>query len=326
MKLAKLVLSGTFTLFVLGMVFVASAVAQTYPIKAINFVIPYPPGGASDIIARVLSEKMQQAYGQPVVPQNRPGANGNIATEFVAKAPPDGYTIIMGNVGPNAINPAVYPHKFDPIKGFETIVQTGNVPMVLVVSASLPVKNVAELLTYARAQKDPMIFATGGTGSATHLSSALLSQMGKVKFIHVQYKGDPFTLTDIAGGHISLGFVTLPALTPFLTNEKIKVLAVTTAQRSPKLPNIPTIAESGVSGYDSSSWGGVMAPAGTPPAVIASLNKQIVSILNQPDVKDRLEQLGVDIVANSPAEFRNFLEIEVIKWATVVKQTGIKLE
>jgi tripartite-type tricarboxylate transporter receptor subunit TctC len=309
-------------LFVFSMSTDASA--ETYPGRAINFIIPYPAGGASDIIARILAEKLSAAYSQPVIVQNRPGANGNIATEDVARAKPDGYTILMGNVGPNAINPAVYKNlRFDPVKSFEPVIQVSSVPMVLLVNASLPVKNTQDLLNYIRAQNKPVVFATGGIGSATHLTSAMFEGMGKLKLSHVQYNGDVFTLNDMVGGHITMGMVTLPALLPFLHNDKLRILAVTTARRTQLLPNVPTIAESGLPGFDSSSWGGVFAPAGTPPAIVSSLNQQFLKILALPDVKEKMSRLGIDVVAGSPVEFKGYLAAEVKKWADVVKATGV---
>jgi len=302
----------------------AASAADTYPSRPIQFIIPYPPGGASDVIARILAPKMSAALGQPVVVQNRPGANGNIATDDVARARPDGYTILMGNVGPNAINPAIYKNvKFDPIKSFVPIVQTGNVPMVVVVNASLPVKNMQEFLAYLRDSKQPQIFATGGIGSATHLTSGLLEVMGKIKLTHVQYSGDPFTLNDMIGGHVMMGIVTLPALLPFIKNDHLRILAVTTANRTPKLPDTPTIAEFGIPGFDSASWGGVFAPAGTPAPIVEKLNSTLVTILKDPGVAQQLGQLGVDIVGNTPPQFGDYLGQEVRKWAGVVKQTGI---
>jgi tripartite-type tricarboxylate transporter receptor subunit TctC len=282
MRISRFIIHAACTAALLSALgFTGAALAQAYPSKPVQFVIPYPPGGASDLIARVLSEKLAADYGQPFVVLNKGGANGNIATEFVAKSPADGYTILMGNIGPNAINPALYANaKFDPLKSFEPIVQTGNVPMVLVANAALPVSNTRELIEYVRAQKQPMLFATGGNGAATHLASALLELSAKIKLTHVQYKGDSYSLTDIAGGQIPVGLVTLPALTPFLNNPKIKLLGVTTAQRTAKLPSVPTFAESGVAGYDSSSWGGVLAPAGTPVAIVTSLNEHLVKIRN----------------------------------------------
>jgi tripartite-type tricarboxylate transporter receptor subunit TctC len=318
-----------FWMFALGALFASSTVpicaaADAYPDRPIQFIIPYPPGGASDVIARILSPKMSSALGQPVVIQNRPGANGNIATGDVARAKPDGYTILMGNVGPNAINPAIYKSvKFDPIKSFAPIVQTGNVPMVVVVNSSLPVKNMQEFLTYLRNSKEPPIFATGGVGAATHLTSGLLEVMGHVKLTHVQYSGDPFTLNDMIGGHVMMGIVTLPAMLPFIKNDKLRILAVTTAKRTPKLPDVPTVAESGLPGFDSASWGGVLAPAGTPQPIIDKLNTTLVSTLKDPEVAEKLGQLGVDIVGNTPQQFGGYLQTEVQKWSSVVKQTGI---
>jgi tripartite-type tricarboxylate transporter receptor subunit TctC len=300
------------------------AMAQTYPDRAIQLIIPYPPGGASDVVARILGPKMSSVLGQPVVIQNRPGANGNIAADDVARAKPDGYTLLMGNVGPNAINPAIYKNvSFDPIKSFVPITQTGNTPMVVVVNVGLPVKNMGELLAYLRNSKPPAIFATGGIGAATHLTSGLLEDMGKLKLTHVQYSGDAFTLNDMIGGHVMMGIVTLPALLPFIHNDKLRILAVTTMQRTPKLPNTPTIAESGIPGFDSASWGGIFAPAGTPAPVVDKLNSTLVKILKDPEIENRLGQLGIDIVGNSSQQFAAFLGEDVKKWAGVVKATGI---
>lgn len=305
----------------------STAVAQTYPSKTIRFVVPYPPGGASDVTARILGQKMTEIYGQPVIIENRPGANGNIALEHVARSQPDGYTILMGNVGPNAINAGLYPNlPFDPIKSFAPITLTSVVPMILVVTPTLPARNVEELIAHIKSEGGKTIFATGGVGSATHLTAALFKSMAGVEVTHVQYKGDVFSLNDVAAGHVKMTIVTVLAAAPYLNSGRVRVLGITTAKRSAILPEIPTIAEAGLPGFESVSWGGVLAPAGTPQPIIASLNTEIVKILRMPDVSEKISNLGAEIVGSSPEEFAAYLKAEVAKWSALIKRTGVTVD
>jgi tripartite-type tricarboxylate transporter receptor subunit TctC len=301
--------------------------AQGYPTKAIKFVVPYPPGGASDVTARILGQKLSEAYGQPVVIENRPGANGNIALEAVARSTPDGYTIVMGNVGPNAINAGLYKSlPFDPVASFAPITLTSTVPIVLLVNASLPVKDAKELIAYIKANPGKTQFASGGNGSATHLTAEMFKSMAGLDLLHVPYKGDAPAMTALMGGDVTMTFATIVAATPQIKGGRVKAIGIASKNRAASFPDVPTISESGVPGFESTSWGGVLAPAGTPPAVISSLHDEIAKILRMPDVKEKFAGLGADIVGNSPAEFGDYLKAEIAKWSGVIKTSGASVD
>jgi tripartite-type tricarboxylate transporter receptor subunit TctC len=307
-----------------------AATAQEYPGKPIRFVVPYPPGGASDVTARVLGQKMGDAWGQQVVVDNRAGANGIIALEYVAKAAPDGYTILMANLGPNAINPGVYSKlPYDAVKSFAPVTLTTIVPQVIVANPYLPAKNVKELVALAKARPGELTFGNGGNGSSNHLAMELFASMAGVKMSAIAYKGDVPAMTDAVAGQVMLALPTVLAAMPFLNSGKLKAVAVTTKKRVPALPTVPTVAESGVPGladYESVSWGGVMAPAGTPAPVVQKLNGEIVRILKLPDVRERMTALGADIVGSTPQEFAAYLQDEIAKWGKVAKQAGVRLD
>ena len=303
------------------------AAAQDYPAKPIRIVIPYPPGGASDVTARLLAQKMAEAWGQQVVPDNRPGANGIVALEHVAKSAPDGYTLLMANLGPNAINPAVYAKlPYDAIKDFSTITLTTLVPQVLVAGPALAAKNIQELIALARANPGKINYGTGGNGSANHLAVELMASIAGVKLTAVPYKGDAPAMADAISGQVSMTLPTVLAATPHIKSGKLRPLAVTTKARVTALPEVPTMQEAGVPGYESMSWGGLMAPAGTPPAVINKLHAEFARILKLPDIVERMEGLGSTVVGSGPAEFSAFLQAEIRKWDGVAKKAGIRLE
>ena len=305
----------------------ASVFAQTYPTKPIRFVIPYPPGGASDVTARILGAKMTESWGQQVLIDNRPGANGIIALEHVAESAPDGYTILMANVGPNAINPVVYSKlPYDPIRDFAPVTLTTKVPQVIVANVYLPVKNIKELLALARARPDQVVFGSGGNGSSNHLALELLKSMAGVRMVHVAYKGDAQAMTDTMSGYVQLTMPTVIAATPHIKSGKLKPLAVGTAKRVAALPGVPTVAEAGVPGYESESWGGVMSRAGTPQPIIDRLHGEITRILKQPDVREKLDALGGEIVGSTPSEFAAYLKAEIAKWDKVAKAANIRLD
>jgi tripartite-type tricarboxylate transporter receptor subunit TctC len=304
-----------------------AAQAQGYPSHAVRFVIPYPPGGASDVTARLLAEKLTEAYGQPFIVENRPGANGIIALENVSKAAPDGYTILMGNVGPNAINPGLYPKlPFDPVKGFAPITMTSSVPIVLLVNSASPIKTTQELIAYAKAHPGEVKFGSGGPGSATHLTAELFKNMAGIDLAHVPYKGDVPAMTDLMGGHVTMAFATSIAAVPFIGGGKLRVLGTASKVRPKSLAQYPTINESAVPGFESTSWGGVLAPAGTPAPIIASLHDQIVKILAMPDVSDKLSKLGADVVVSTPEEFGSYLQSEIRKWADVIRTSNVVMQ
>jgi tripartite-type tricarboxylate transporter receptor subunit TctC len=302
--------------------------AQAWPTRQpIKFVIPYPPGGASDVTARILGVKLSESLGQAVVIENRPGANGIIALESVAKAAPDGYTILMANLGPNAINPVVYNKlPYDAIKDFAPITLTSVVPQIVVVAPALPIKSVQDLIAYAKANPGKLTFASAGNGASNHLSGELFNAMAGIKMVHVPYKGDAPGMTDVMSGAVGVAFPTAVAAMPHVKSGRLRAIAVTSAKRIASLPDVPTVAEAGLAGYEAVSWGGVMAPAGTPPEIINRFNVEINRILKLPDVAEKLSSLGAEIVGTTPDEFATYLKAEIAKWGKVARDNNVKLD
>jgi tripartite-type tricarboxylate transporter receptor subunit TctC len=310
------------------LLFACTALGQdAYPSKPIRIVVPYPPGGASDVTARLLAQKLAEAWSQQAIADNRPGANGIVALEHVAKSAPDGYTLLMANLGPNAINPAVYSKlPYDALKDFAPITLTTLVPQVLVASPALEAKSIRELIAQARANPGKINYGTGGNGSANHLAVELMAAMAGVKLIAVPYKGDAQAMTDAMSGQVSLTLPTVVAAMPHIKSGKLRPLAVTTKQRVPSLPDVPTMEEAGVPGYESVSWGGIMAPAGTPAPIVQKLHGEFARILKLPDIQERMTGLGAVVVASGPAEFSAFLQNELRKWDGVAKRAAIRIE
>lgn len=305
-----------------------SAQAQAWPSKQpIKFVVPYPPGGASDVTARVLGVKLAEALGQAVVVENRPGANGILALELVAKSAPDGYTILMANLGPNAINPGVYQKlPYDPIKGFTPITLTSVVPLVVLVAPTMPVKSMPERISYAKANPGKLTYASAGNGASNHLAGEMIKTMTGIDMVHVPYKGDSPAITDVAAGTVSMMFPTVVAGIPHVKSGKLRALAVTSMKRSSSMPDVPTVSEAGIPGFEAVSWGGVMGPGGLPPEITNRLNSEIVRILKMPDVAEKLASLGADIVGSTPDEFATYLKAEIAKWGKVAHDNNIRLD
>lgn len=303
-------------------------VAQNpWPSKAVRLVVPYPPGGASDITARLIGQKLSELWGQPVIVDNRAGANGIVALELVAKQPADGYTLLFANLGPNAINPAVYTKlPYDPIKDFTPITLTTLVPQVLVATPGLDQKTLREVLDYARANPGKLNYGTGGNGSANHLGVELAAALAGVSFTTVPYKGDAPAMMDTMSGQVSLSLPTVPAAIQQIKAGKLRALAVGTKTRVPALPDVPTMQEAGIPGYESFSWGGVMGPGGMSPAVVNRIHTDIVKVLNLPDVQEQLSAQGAIINAQGPKEFAAFLADEIRKWDGVAKKANIRIE
>ena len=292
--------------------------AQPYPNKAIHLVVPFPPGGGTDIIARTLATKLSQTMGVPVVIDNRGGAGGTIGTGVVAKAAPDGYTLALVS-GSHVINPSIYPKlPYDSVKDFSPITLLVSAPGILVVNQSVPVKNVKELIQFAKSKPGQLHYASAGNGTPPHLAGALLKAMTGVEIVHVSYKGNAQALTDLLGGHVALMFPTIPSALPYVKNGTLRALGVTSAMRSPSLPEIPTIAESGLPGYQSSSWYGVLAPANTAPEIVNKLQEEIVKILHLPDVKELLFAQGLEPVGDTPDQFSKRIQLEIQKWSKVI--------
>lgn len=303
------------------------AFAQGYPSKPVRMVVPFPPGGTTDILARAVGQKLSEAWGQQVVIDNRPGAGGNIGTDIVAKAPADGYTLLMGTVGTHAINASLYAKlPFDPIKDFAPVALVASVPNVLVVNATIPATSVKELIALAKSKPGQLNFASSGNGTSIHLSGELFKSMTGTSILHIPYKGSSPALADLIGGQTNMMFDNLPSSMGHIKSGKLRALAVTSAKRSPALPDVPTIAEAGVAGYEASSWFGVLAPAGTPKEIVAKINADIVKALGVPEIKERLSSQGAEPVGNTPEQFAAYIGTELVKWAKVVKDSGAKIE
>jgi tripartite-type tricarboxylate transporter receptor subunit TctC len=301
--------------------------AQPWPTKQpIKFIVVYPAGGASDVTARLIATKLSESIGQSVIVENKPGANGIIATEFVAKAAPDGYTLLMANLGPNAINPVVYKKlPYDAVKDFSAITLTTIVPQFIVVSPTLPINSIADLITYAKANPGKVTFASAGNGASNHLSGELFNSMAGIKMVHVPYKGDAPGLVDVISGQVTVALPTAIAAATFVRSGQLRALAVTSNKRLPSFPDVPTVAET-IPGFEAVSWGGVMAPAGTPPAIINRLNSEILKILKMPDVAEKLKGLGAEVVGSTPSQFDNYVKSEIAKWGKVARDNQVTLD
>jgi tripartite-type tricarboxylate transporter receptor subunit TctC len=300
--------------------------AQSYPSRTVRIVVPATPGGAIDLIARTLSEKMTASLGQPVVVENKPGASNNLGTDFVAKSPPDGYTLVIC-ASSHATNKFLFKQMpFDPIKDFEPVVYTHVVPLLLAVNPSVPAKNVQELTAWIKANPDKAIYASSGPGSSLHMAAELYMNMTGTKMQHVPYKGSSAAHPDLLAGRTAMIFDTITAVQGHVKSGALRGLAVTTAKRSSAMPELPTIAESGLAGYDASTWGGILAPAGTPKPVVARLNSSINAALKEEDVRKRLMGAGIEIQGGTPEQFAAVIRDEVEKWGRVTKAAGIQPE
>ena len=301
------------------------AAAQTYPAKPVRIVVTFPTGGAPDILSRIFSEKAQ--LGQPVVVDNVPGAGGNIGADRVAKAAPDGYLLVMGTVGTHAINGALYAKMpYDMVKDFTPVSLVASTPNLLVVNNDLPVRSVQDLIAYGRANPNKLSFGSPGIGSSVHVSGELFKSMTGVQMTHIPYKGRQMAIPDLIGGQIQLMFDNMPSALPMAKEGKIRAVAQTSAKRSAAAPDIPTVAESGLPGFEATSWFALFAPAGTPREVVARLNAEVLRVFRLPEVQDRLKQLGLDAVLSSPEELARYQQGEIAKWAKVVKDSGAKAE
>ena len=315
-------------LFAYTAIFAGSSLAQTvYPAKAIRYVVPFPAGGPLDIVARAIGQELNKSWGQAVVIDNRPGAGGNIGADLVAKAPADGYTILMGAVSTHAINVTLYNKlPYDPIRDFAPVTLITSVPNVLVVHPSVPANNVKELIALAKSRPGQLNFASGSTGSAGHLAGELFNSMAGVRMTHIPYKGAAPAVVDLMAGHVSLMFDNISSALPNIKATRVRALAVTTLKRSPLLPQLPTISDAGLRGFDIATWFGIFAPAGTPPDIVARLNGEIVRILHTPEMKERLALLGAEPIGNKPDEFAAFVRAEIPKYAKVIQASGARAD
>ena len=310
-----------------GLLINTTAMAQNYPTKPVTIIVPFAAGGTTDILARIIGQALTAELGQSVVVDNRAGAGGNIGGQVAAKAAPDGYTLFMGTVGTHAINASLYKKMpFDPIKDFAPLTRVANVPNLLVANPKQPFKTVKDLIAYAKANPGKVNFGSSGNGSSIHLSGELFNSMAKVDMVHVPYKGSAPAVTDLLGNQIGIMFDNMPSAIQHVRSGKLVPIAVTTAKRSPELPNVPTIAEAGVPGYEATSWFGLFAPANTPAPVVAQLNKAIVKVLAQPEVKKKINEQGAETYSETPEQFAAFIQAESAKWGKVVKESGASLD
>lgn len=308
-----------------GCVFQA-AHAQPYPQRPIRLIVGFSAGGPADILARIVGQHLTARWGQQAVVDNRPGAGGNIAGEMVAKSTNEGYTLYMANIG-HAVNPALYSSlAFDPIRDFSPIILVATQPSLLVANLSFSAKSVRELIALAKARPRTINFATAGNGTGSHLSGELLKMMAGIEIVHVPYKGSPPATNDLLGGHVPLMIDGLPSALPLARAGKTRALGITTAKRSPAAPDIPTIAEQGVDGYESNGWNGLLGPAGVPKGVINRINREVASLLELPEGKERLAKMGYVPSGGSPEAFRAFIVSERAKWSKVIERAGVRLD
>ena len=304
-----------------------TALAQAYPSRPIRYIVPFAPGGTTDILGRIVAHKLQEAWGQPVLVENRAGAGGAVGAEMTAKSPPDGYTIMGGTISTHAINASVYAKlPYDPIKDFAPVTLLATQPNMLVVHPSIPASSVVELVKLLKANPGKYSYSTSGNGTSAHLSGELFKSMTGTNIQHVPYKGSPQAIADAVSGQVSMSFDNISTAYPQAKAGKLRAIAVTTAQRSGLAPEVPTFAESGLPGYELGSWHGVFAPAGTPKEIVAKLNAEIVRGIQSAETRQRLLALGVDAAGTSVESFAAFVRAEVPKWAKVVQESGAKAE
>jgi tripartite-type tricarboxylate transporter receptor subunit TctC len=305
----------------------AAAVAQAYPQRPITLVVPFTPGGTTDILAREVGTRLQQAFGQSVVIENRAGAGGSLGAEAVARAPADGYTLLMGHIGTLAINPSLYPKlAYDPVKSFAPVAFVARVPNILVVSAKSPVASLAELVQTAKAKPGSLAYGSGGNGSAAHTTTEYLRHVAGIDLVHVPYKGTAPFITDLLSGEIQLGFTGATVVMPQVRAGRLRALAVSSARRMAAYPDLPTVAESGYPGFEADQWYGIVAPAGTPAAVIATLNAAINQAMEAPQVRVRLEAEGAEAAPTTPDRFGQLIMSEIARWRPILKAAGVQID
>ncbi len=307
-----------------SLLYASPCAAQNYPAHPLRMVVPFPPGGSTDLVARVVGQKMSESWNQQVVIDNRGGANGMIGADLVAKANPDGYSLLLGTIGPMAINASLYKMPYDIVRDFAPVSYTANIGNVLVVHPSLPAATVKELVAVAHTRQ--LTFGSSGTGGAPHMAIELFKLLAKVPITHVPYKGGGPAMADLVGGQISGSFASMPSAIGFIKAGKLRALGVSSGKRSPALPDVPTISEAGVSGFSVLDWQGMFTTAKTPPDIVQKLNAEVVRILRLPDVVERLTAAGVEIQTSGVREWGDFVKSEIAKWAKVVKEAGVKVE
>lgn len=302
------------------------AQTSSYPDRQIRIISPFAIGGIADTFSRVLGQGLSEAWGQPVIVENKTGGGGNIGADFVAKAAPDGYTLVMGNIGSHAVNPYLMNNMpYDPLKDFEPVAYVLDAEGLLVVNPSINVKNVTELIAYIRANPEKISYGSGGVGTTSHLAGELFKSLAKIDMVHVPYKGNAPAITDLIGGQTQIMFATMPTVLPYVKAGKLKALAVTGSSRTASLPDVPTVGES-LPGFDVSNWIGIFAPTGTPTSIVSKLNNEIIKIMQQPNVQKRLEIEGAKFRAMTPEAFGVFQKNEALKWAKTIRNSGLKPE
>jgi tripartite-type tricarboxylate transporter receptor subunit TctC len=307
--------------------FPVAGISQPYPSRPVRLVVGFPPGGANDILARLVGARMQEAWGQSVVVDNKPGANAIIGTELVAKSAPDGYTLLMGHVNSTGIAPNLFAKlPYDPIRDFAAVAYVGYVPNVLAVHPSINVKSVKELVVLLKAQPGKLNYASSGNGSTQHLAGEMFKQLTGTSIVHVPYKGSGDAIKDLLAGVVAMNFDTMPPVMPHIQAGKLRGLAISTPKRLPQLPEVPTFLEEGITGFDVANWYGVMAPAGTPRDIVQKLNADINKAMQVPEVRARLEGVGTQLREQSAAEFEAYMKAEVAKYAKLIRDTGVKIE
>lgn len=312
-------------LLLIASLFCVAAAAQPFPSKPVRIIVPFSPGGVADSSARVISDKLGARLGQSVVVENRPGASGNIGTQQVAAAAPDGYTLLLGFDGTMVVNPHVYAKlPFDTLRDFAPVTKLGDAKLILVAHPSVPAKDLREFLTIAKTQN--FSYGSAGTGSTPHLAGELLAQRTGIALTHVPYKGGGQAMGDVVGGQIPLVFTAIATAQQFVRSGKLKGLGVSSARRSGSLPDVPTFVESGLEGFVVDSWVGILAPAKTPPPVVARLQKEIAAVLAEPETRERYATLGIEPVANAPEQFAEQIRADLVRWEKVVRQAGIRIE
>jgi tripartite-type tricarboxylate transporter receptor subunit TctC len=323
--LNKIAASLTVTLCL--MLAAASAQSQAWPSKPIRFIVPFPPGAATDLLTRTVAPKLGEGLGQQVVVDNRSGAGGMIGVELAAKSPPDGYTLVLATVGPIAINPSLYAKMpYDPVKELAPVTLAGNIFNVLIVHPALAARSVKALIALARARPGELNFGSSGAGAADHLSAELFQVMTKTKMVHIPYKGGPLAMVDLISGNLQLMFATVPTAIGLIKGGKVRAMAITNSKRFPLMPELPTVAEAGIPGFAVDNWCGVFATGGTPAGIVARLNAELVKVLAVADVKKRLLENGIDAVSDTPEQFAAYIRAETTKWASVIKDANVKLD
>ncbi len=306
---------------------VAPAAAQPYPQKPVRLIVGFPPGGATDVVARLVGQKLGEQLGQQFVVDNRGGADGNIGAELVAKAPPDGYTLMLATIGTMTINPSLHRKMpFDTLRDFAAISQVTSLPQLLVVHPSVPAKTVSDLIAYAKSRPGQLNFASGGSGSAIHLAGELFKMMSKVDMVHIPYKGSAPAMTDLLSGQVSLMFDQILTALPHVKNGKLRALGVTTEKRSPAAPHIPTISEAALPGYSVATWHGLVAPTATPRTIVQRLSAETAKALQSAEIRDRFSAQGVEPVSSTPEQFAAMMKSELEKWRTVIAASGAKVD